>query len=117
MTALDRNISLRLDMDLRHRVEKRCADLNAKRAALLEKRPEFVNGVAPTVFTVSDVIRRALNIGLDILEGDEDAIRDWIGPIIESDLKRILAARYHDSEAMELLRRIASENTPDPDFG
>lgn len=117
MMTLDRNISLRLDVDLRHRVEKRCADLNAKRAALLEKRPEFVNGVAPTVFTVSDVIRRALNIGLAVLEGDEDVIRDWVGPMIESDLKRILAAGCHDSEAMKLLQRIASETAPEPDFG
>ena len=44
-------------------------------------------------------------------------IRDWIGPVIESDLKRILAAGCHDSEAMNLLRRIAGESAPDPDFG
>jgi hypothetical protein len=44
-------------------------------------------------------------------------IRDWLGPIIKSDLKRILAAGYHDSEAMSLLRRIASESASDPDFG
>jgi hypothetical protein len=121
MTILNQNFTLRLDVDLKQRVERRCVEMNAQREAYIERggteRAKVIKELASTAFTMSDVIRRALVVGLDVLEGDEDAIRDWAGPMIESDLKRILAAGYHDSEVMKLLRRIASENAPDPDFG
>ena len=121
MTNLNQNFTLRLDVDLKQRVERRCIEMNAQREAYIERggteRAKVIKEHAPTAFTMSDVIRRALNIGLAVLEGDEGTIRDWLEPMIESDLRRILAAGYHDLEAMKLLRRIASENAPDPDFG
>jgi len=119
MSTPGHNFTLRLDDALKNRVERRTASLNEKRVEWLTQRgPKMkraVNEFARSQFTMSDTIRRALIVGLDVLEGDEEAVADWVAPLIEERLKRILARGYSDKESAALLRRIA--DGAEPDFG
>jgi hypothetical protein len=123
MPNLDRGISLRLDIETLHRVEQVAAKWNETRLKLKAEGRNLLPGLpfeganVHTAFTVSDVIRKALNCGLRLWDNDEDFIRDWAWQFFESDLKLILAAGYHDPKAATLLRRIARESSLDPDFG
>jgi len=121
MTNLNQNFTLRLDVDLKQRVERRCVEMNAQREAYIERggteRAKVIAEHAPTAFTMSDVIRRALVVGLDVSDGNLEPLEECLGPVIEDRLQRILARASRDKEAAALLRRIASESEPDPDFG
>lgn len=124
---LEHTQNVRLDTETLHALERLVAKRNEARAQMIKEqdarkgagRPYRIEHEIPkSAFTVSDVIRHAIRIGLSIWESNnDDEIRDWAGGVIERDVMRILASGYHDTEAMTLLQRIASKSAPDPDFG
>jgi len=103
-------------MDALHRVEKYTTVRNDQRLKFLaDGREGKFDTDLRHAFTASDTLRRAIDIGMAIMEKDEDSIEDYLGPLIEDRLIRILAAGISDPDALKILRRVADQ--AEPDFG
>ena len=104
----DRAISLRLPLDLAHRIEAHAAKVNAARG-------EQKTGPLST----SEVTRKLLVIGLVVRERDADAMEDYFADLFADKLAAALALGVTDTGVRKLLKKIAADSptTPEPDFG
>jgi hypothetical protein len=106
---LDRTFSIRLPLDLIHRLEKKLASVNTLRA-----KDHKADRSAPLNF--SDVARRAMKVGLDVLERNGDA-EEHFEEIFGERLLKLLASGYRDAATAKMLKKIAASMKPELDFG
>ena len=105
---LDRNISLRLPVELLHQLENKIEAVNKSRA---DRRNQFED-MPPA--NLSDCIRKMCDIGLAVLDEDPVRVDNYLGPMVERRLHEILASGYHNKGARALLEQIAKAAKPEP---
>jgi Arc/MetJ-type ribon-helix-helix transcriptional regulator len=116
---LDRSVNVRLPQDLLHRLEKQVAEYNARRSQMIaEGRERLLPEHVRDGFTMSDAIRRALEKGLAVIEGDPDALEDLFLEHFSGKLEQLLARASMDRKSSVLLAKIAARAEPvEFDFG
>jgi hypothetical protein len=109
----EKTASLRLPLDLAHRIESRAAFYNEAR-----RKQNELGGKQVEILNQSDIMRRAMSIGLDFMEGGSDRVQDLMLNDFRQTLAAMLALPATNPGALKLLKKIAATApTPDPDFG
>ena len=106
----DKTLSVRVPLELAHALEAKLAAVLAAHAADGDDRPRKVKNL-------SDVARECMSLGLRLNARDPQLIEDLKAELFGDELKTTLASGYSDPRCYELLKQIAKEVRPEPDFG
>ena len=108
----DRAISLRLPIDLAHKLDARLhAILSARKPD--DKPPPGRDG--HRIRNMSDLMRESINLGLGLNSRDPELLADLKAELLGDELRAILGAAVKSPAVLATLKKIAA--TADPDFG
>src|SRR5689334_14840041 len=103
--GLERTVSVRIPLDMLHRIEARLEKSAHARREAEDKGHEW-HGPK----TVSEAVRKLVTVGLDVLDGDSDFVQDLLRNQLADRLTAMVALGIHDKSARDLLQKIAKRD-------
>jgi hypothetical protein len=102
----DRSFTIRLPTEILHRLEVR-----------LERAKASNTRQPGTPVNISEAVRHVLKVGLDVLDGGDEA-EEWMMDLFGPKLANMVALAATDKDAARLLEKIATRPVEvEPDFG
>jgi hypothetical protein len=108
----DKTLSIRVPLEMAHALESRLQAIRASR-----KPGDRPHGDDWKVDSISDLVRECISLGLKVNARDPDLMRELADEYLEDDLCVILASGYSNPRAYKILKKIAADSKPEPDFG
>ena len=114
ISKIDRQMSLRIPLDLHQRIEARAEYRNRLRIEAKARGDRPPRGFdIDSKITFSDVVRGALELAFDVWEGNGDAQREIWEPCVREEVERILS----QSCDLEKLKAAMAPREPEHNFG
>ena len=110
----DKTLSIRIPLLMVHELESRLQALRARRA------PDELPSLGRDRFRVenmSDLVRECIALGLKLNARDPEFMRDLLAETFADELKAVLASGYNDPRAYKILKSLAKQAQPEPNFG
>ena len=112
-SQIDRQLSIRVPLDLHQRIEARAEYRNRLRLEARARGDRAPRGFdLDSKITFSDVVRNGLELAFAVWDDDQDSIRDIAHPVIVAEVERILAQSV---DPKKLKAAMARET--EPNFG
>ena len=110
----DKTLSIRIPLELAHALESKLQAIRANRKP--GELPPYGRDRFK-VETMSDLVRECIALGMKVNARDPDFMRDLLAETFADEVKAILASGYNDPRAYKILKSLAKQAKPEPDFG